>query len=134
MGMSDGSPHESDHCGHYQGEVSGDHFYDTRCGWCHVSTAPEGLICHSDESNRAAGVADLAAFPVLPMARPALVDVPPVAAPPPWTTPRPLMTPVPSGPSLLGDQTSERRRIRRSLIVFGTLGVLAAAALLAILW
>jgi biotin carboxyl carrier protein len=44
------------------------------------------------------------------------------------------MTPAPStlGPSLFVDQTSERRRIRRSFVVFGTLGVLAAAALLAI--
>jgi multidrug efflux pump subunit AcrA (membrane-fusion protein) len=79
----------------------------------------------------ASGSADSAAFPVLPVTRSAPTEVPPVVAPPPWTTPRPLMmTPGPS--SLRGDQTEERRRIRRSFTVFGTLGVLAAAALLAV--
>jgi hypothetical protein len=77
---------------------------------------------------------DSPAFPVLPVARPAPTEGPAPAAPPAWTTPRPVMTPVPTtfGPSLLADQPSARRRIRRSFIVFGTLGVLAAAALLAL--
>jgi multidrug efflux pump subunit AcrA (membrane-fusion protein) len=77
---------------------------------------------------------DSAAFPVLPVTRPAPTSAPSVPAPPTWTTPWPVMTPAPStlGPSLFADRTSERRRIRRSFVVFGTLGVLAAAALLAI--
>jgi hypothetical protein len=70
-------------------------------------------------------------FPVLPLNRPTPDAAP--AAPPPWTTPRPLVTPRPAtlGPTLI-ETASARRRTRRSLVVFGTLGVLAAAAVLAL--
>jgi hypothetical protein len=79
---------------------------------------------------------DSPAFPVLPVHRPAAAEPASPGAPPPWTTPRPLMTPRPVtlGPSLMSDQPAVRRRTRRSLILFGTLGVLAAAGLLAIAW
>ncbi len=86
---------------------------------------PDPGVSHSSDSP---------AFPVLPVSRPATPDAPPVVAPPPWTTPRPVMTPVPVtfGPSMISDQPSARRRIRRSFVVFGTLGVLAAVALLVV--
>jgi hypothetical protein len=44
------------------------------------------------------------------------------------------MTPVPVtfGPSLIAEQPSTRRRLRRSLVLFGSLGVLAAVAVLAV--
>ena len=75
---------------------------------------------------------DSTAFPILPAPRsPAPVTALP-SAPPPWTTPRPLMTPTPVtfGPIL--EQPSSRRGLRRSLVLFGSLGVLAAAAVLAL--
>ena len=78
-----------------------------------------------------ANAADSPSFPVLPIARPVPIATPPLV-PPPWATPRPIMTPAPTSPSLLTDQPAARRRTRRSLMVFGTLGVLAAAALLAV--
>jgi hypothetical protein len=79
---------------------------------------------------------DSPAFPVLPVSstRPAAVESPTPSAPPTWATPRPFMTPAPVtfGPSLLADQPSGRRRAQRSLLIFGSLGVLAAVAVLAI--
>ncbi len=78
--------------------------------------------------------ADSTAFPVLPA--PVLwVPVPeasPPSAPPPWATPRPLMTPVPVTFGPIVERPSTRKRLRRSLILFGSLGVLAAAAILAL--
>jgi multidrug efflux pump subunit AcrA (membrane-fusion protein) len=97
---------------------------------------------------------DSTAFPVLPTPppRPASpppqrsttprVVTPPLRTPPPFhvtppprTTPPPYVTPRPStlGPLLVAHQAALRRRQRRSLLVFGSLGVLAAAAVLAIL-
>jgi hypothetical protein len=84
------------------------------------------------------GGQDSTAFPVLPVSPPraqAGDAAPPNDVPPsPWTTPRPIMTPVPGtfGPSLIADRPSSRRRLRRSTILFGALGVLAAVAVLAI--
>jgi multidrug efflux pump subunit AcrA (membrane-fusion protein) len=84
------------------------------------------------------GGQDSTAFPVLPVSPPRAQagdaapssDVPPS----PWMTPRPIMTPVPGtfGPSLIGDRPSSRPRLRRSTILFGALGVLAAVAVLAL--
>jgi len=78
--------------------------------------------------------ADSTAFPVLPstLNRPAVSEAPLLSAPPPWTTPRPLMTPGPRTLGPLAEQPSARRRLRRSLVLFGSLGVLAAAAVLAL--
>jgi multidrug efflux pump subunit AcrA (membrane-fusion protein) len=75
---------------------------------------------------------DSTAFPVLPAPRSATPEASPASFSPPWTTPRPLMTPTPVtfGPIL--EQPSSRRRLRRSLVLFGSLGVLAAAAVLAL--
>ena len=77
---------------------------------------------------------DSTAFPVLPasVSRPSVPEVAPASAPPPWTTPRPLLTPGPRTLGLLSEQPSARRRLRRSLVLFGSLGVLAAAAVLAL--
>lgn len=74
---------------------------------------------------------DSTAFPVLPVPARAPTPESP-SGPPPWTTPRPLMTPVPVtfGPIL--EHPSARRRLRRSLVLFGSLGILAAAAILAL--
>jgi multidrug efflux pump subunit AcrA (membrane-fusion protein) len=94
---------------------------------------------------------DSTAFPVLPTPPPqpvppppqrSRVATPPVRTPPPFhmtppvrTTPPPYVTPRPStlGPLLVAHQAALRRRQRRSLLVFGSLGVLAAAAVLAIM-
>jgi hypothetical protein len=64
-----------------------------------------------------------------PMPRPHLT--PPPA---PWATPRPILTTPPAtwGPAPL-EQPSARRRLRRSFVLFGSLGVLAAAAVVAML-
>ena len=92
---------------------------------------------------------DSTAFPVLPASvtrSPALEAAPPEAAPPesvppedvpasgppPWTTPRPLMTPVPVTFGPIVERPSSRRRLRRSMVLFGSLGVLAAVAMLAL--
>lgn len=75
---------------------------------------------------------DSTAFPVLPVNRSAPVEAAPPSAPPAWTTPRPLTTPRPVTLGPLVDRPSVRRRTRRSLVLFGTLGILAAAALLAV--
>jgi hypothetical protein len=86
------------------------------------------------EADPPANVAtDSTAFPVL--AAPAVAPagaVAPASISPPWSTPTPLMTPVPVtfGPIL--EQSSSRRRLRRSLVLFGSLGILAAAAVLAL--
>jgi multidrug efflux pump subunit AcrA (membrane-fusion protein) len=75
---------------------------------------------------------DATAFPVMPGS--ASQTPAPETAPAPfqWTTPGPLMTPSPVtfGPIL--EHPSSRRRLRRSLVLFGSLGVLAAAAVLAL--
>lgn len=76
--------------------------------------------------------ADSTAFPVLPVGRSAPGETAAPSAPPAWTTPRPLTTPRPVTLGPLVDRPSVRRRTRRSLALFGTLGVLAAAALLAV--
>lgn len=75
---------------------------------------------------------DSTAFPVLPVNRSAPSEAAPPSAPQAWTTPRPLTTPRPVTLGPLVDRPSVRRRTRRSLALFGTLGVLAAAALLAV--
>jgi len=77
---------------------------------------------------------DSTAFPVLPAPAPrspAPVTVP-ASGPPPWTTPRPLMTPVPVTFGPIIEQPSSRRRLRRRVVLFGSLGVLAAVAVLAL--
>jgi hypothetical protein len=75
---------------------------------------------------------DSTAFPVLPAPRSPTPEALRASIPPPWTTPRPLMTPTPVtfGPML--EQPSSRKRLRRSLVLFGSLGVLAAVAVLAL--
>ena len=75
---------------------------------------------------------DSTAFPVLPALRSPAPEAAPASLPTLWNTPRPLMTPTPVtfGPIL--EQPMSRRRLRRSLILFGSLGVLAAAAVLAL--
>ena len=77
---------------------------------------------------------DSTAFPVLPPpgSRPPAPEAAPPSDPPPWATPRPLMTPVPVTFGPIVEPSSTRRRLRRSLILFGSLGVLAAAAILAL--
>lgn len=75
---------------------------------------------------------DSTVFPVLPVNRPAPAEVVQAAGPPSWTTPRPLTTPRPVTLGPLVDRPSARRRTRRRLVLFGTLGVLAAATLLAV--
>ncbi len=79
-----------------------------------------------------AEAADSTAFPVLPVNRSTPGETAAPSAPPAWTTPRPLTTPRPVTLGPLVDRPSVRRRTRRSLALFGTLGVLAAAALLAV--
>jgi hypothetical protein len=89
------------------------------------------------------GQTDSPAFPVLPISpvKPVEPVPPPTAEPvpsvtqPTWMTPRPHLTPGPGsiGPSLLAEHPSARRRTRRSLMVFGSLGVLAAIGVLAIM-
>lgn len=53
--------------------------------------------------------------------------------PAPWATPRPILSPAPTtlGPSLT-EQSSSRRRPWRPVVLFGSLGVMAAAAVVAI--
>lgn len=75
---------------------------------------------------------DSTAFPVLPVNRSPSVENAAPSAPPAWTTPRPLTTPRPVTLGPIVDGPSVRRRTRRSLVLFGTLGVLAAVALLAV--
>jgi hypothetical protein len=82
---------------------------------------------------------DSTAFPVLPAPAPrspALEAVPPevvpASVPPPWNTPRPLMTPVPVTFGPIVEGPASRRRVRRSMVLFGSLGVLAAVAMLAL--
>ncbi len=79
-------------------------------------------------------VPDSTAFPVLPApaSRVPVTEAAPPRLPPPWATPRPLMTPVPVTFGPIVERPSTRRRLRRSLILFGSLGVLAAAAILAL--
>jgi len=98
-----------------------------------VTAATSGGAEVAPEPDSPANVAtDSTSFPVLPAPRPAAPEAAPPNVPPPWATPRPLMTPVPVtfGPIL--EQPSSRRRLRRSLVLFGSLGVLAAAAVLAL--
>jgi hypothetical protein len=74
-------------------------------------------------------LADPTIFPVLPTPRAMPPEAPAAMAPPPWATPRP----VPTGPrATVVDSPSTRRRIRRSFATYAALGVLAAAALLAV--
>jgi multidrug efflux pump subunit AcrA (membrane-fusion protein) len=74
---------------------------------------------------------DSTAFPVLPprSTTPRVVTPPVRTTPPPYVTPRPATL----GPLLAVHHAALRRRQRRSLLVFGSLGVLAAAAVLAIM-
>jgi hypothetical protein len=89
---------------------------------------PEGDVSHT-------GGTDSTAFPVLPVPAPRVpaLDAMPARVPSPRTSPWPAMTPVPVtfGPSLIAEQPRSRRRLRRSLVLFGSLGVLAAVAILA---
>ena len=82
---------------------------------------------------------DSTAFPVLPVPAtrspaPEAITAEPVPAsgPPPWLSPRPLMTPVPVTFGPIVERPSSRRRLRRSMVLFGSLGVLAAVAMLAL--
>lgn len=76
--------------------------------------------------------ADSTAFPVLPPPGAPAPGAAPPSNRPPLATPRPLMTPVPVTFGPIIEPSSTRRRLRRSLILFGSLGVLAAAAILAL--
>jgi hypothetical protein len=88
----------------------------------------------SEADRLAHGATDSTAFPVLPV--PAIrspePEAVPASGPPPWTTPRPLMTPVPVTFGPIVERPSSRRRLRRSMVLFGSLGVLAAVAILAL--
>ena len=89
---------------------------------------------------------DSTAFPVLPTppprpfeypaapARVASFSPPPPETPPARAVPPSYVTPAPTtlGPLLAAERVALRRRQRRRLLVFGSLGVLAAAAVLAI--
>jgi multidrug efflux pump subunit AcrA (membrane-fusion protein) len=84
---------------------------------------------------------DSTAFPVLPTPPPGSVEPPPprsltprVVTPPARPVPPSYVTPSPStlGPLLVAQQAALRRRQRRSLLLFGSLGVIAAAAVLAL--
>lgn len=84
---------------------------------------------------------DSTAFPVLPTPPPQTGEpapprslTPRVVTPPVRPVPPPYVTPSPStlGPLLVAQQAALRRRQRHSLLLFGSLGVLAAAAVLAI--
>jgi hypothetical protein len=90
------------------------------------------LVEPSPDAPPASTATDSTAFPVLPALRSPAPEAAPASLPPLWNTPRPLMTPTPVtfGPIL--EQPMSRRRLRRSLILFGSLGVLAAAAVLAL--
>jgi hypothetical protein len=97
-----------------------------------TAATPSGAEVAPEPDPPANVATDSTSFPVLPAPRPPAPEAAPPSVPPPWTTPRPLMTPVPVtfGPIL--EQPSSRRRLRRSLVLFGSLGVLAAAAILAL--
>jgi hypothetical protein len=97
-----------------------------------TAATPSGAEVAPEPDPPANVATDSTSFPVLPAPRPPVPEAAPPSVPPPWTTPRPLMTPVPVtfGPIL--EQPSSRRRLRRSLVLFGSLGVLAAAAVLAL--
>ena len=84
---------------------------------------------------------DSTAFPVLLTPPPGSVEPPPprsltprVVTPPARPVPPSYVTPSPStlGPLLVAQQAALRRRQRRSLLLFGSLGVIAAAAVLAL--
>jgi len=96
-----------------------------------AATAPpgeQGLEPEGDVS-RTVGT-DSTAFPVLPAPAPRVpaLDATPMSRPSPRTAPWPAMTPVPVtfGPSLIAEQPLSRGRRRRSLVLFGSLGILAA--------
>jgi hypothetical protein len=80
----------------------------------------------------------LPSFPALPPLGPVASPLMPrshlTPPPAPWATPRPILTPAPTtwGPTPV-EQPSARRRLRRSFVLFGSLGVLAAAAVVAML-
>jgi multidrug efflux pump subunit AcrA (membrane-fusion protein) len=96
-----------------------------------ATTSGDGGV--APEAAPAANVAlDSTAFPVLPAPRAPTHEVASPSGPPPWATPRPLMTPVPVTFGPIVEQPFARRRLRRSLMLFGSLGVLAAAAVLAL--
>ena len=72
--------------------------------------------------------------PLGPVASPLMPRSHLTPPPAPWATPRPILTPAPTtwGPTPV-EQPSARRRLRRSFVLFGSLGVLAAAAVVAML-
>ena len=80
------------------------------------------------------GGTDSTALPVLPTPGPQVpeIDAASLSGPFSRTTPLPAMTPMPVtfGPSLIAEQPLSRTRLRRSLVLFGSLGVLAAMAVL----
>ena len=91
------------------------------------------------ESPRSPAPTEHAAFGVpLPFPGPVVSPLMPrshlTPPPAPWATPRPILTPAPTtwGPAPV-EQPSARRRLRRSFVLFGSLGVLAAAAVVALL-
>jgi multidrug efflux pump subunit AcrA (membrane-fusion protein) len=101
-----------------------------------VATAPpgeQGLEPESDVPRT--GGTDSTAFPVLPAPTPRVpaLDAIPASRPSSRIAPWPAMTPVPVtfGPSLMAEQPLSPDRRRRSLVLFGSLGILAAMAILA---
>jgi multidrug efflux pump subunit AcrA (membrane-fusion protein) len=108
----------------------------------HRDVAKEATTAPPDEQGiepegdmpRAAGT-DSTAFPVLPAPAPRVPTLDAISAsrPSPRAAPWPVMTPVPVtfGPSLIAEQPLSRGRRRRSLVLFGSLGILAAMAILA---
>jgi hypothetical protein len=102
-----------------------------------ASALPEDRGVAAEAAPPAIVAMDSTAFPVLPAPRSPAPEVvspegAPASGPLPWTTPRPLMTPVPVTFGPIVEQPSSRRRLRRSMVLFGSLGVLAAVAMLAL--
>ena len=101
-----------------------------------AATAPPGEQGLEPENDvpRTAGT-DSTAFPVLPAPAPRVpaLDAIPASRPSSRIAPWPTMTPVPVtfGPSLMAEQPLSPGRRRRSLVLFGSLGILAAMAILA---
>jgi hypothetical protein len=97
-----------------------------------VAATPNQTGVEPEADLPAIAATDSTAFPVLPTPRSPAPEVAPPGISPPWSTPTPLMTPVPVTFGPLLEQSSSRRRLRRSLVLFGSLGILAAAAVLAL--
>ena len=91
----------------------------------------------SDAASGMARYLDSSAFPVLPTPPPQTVSPGPAPSkgPPVRANPQAFVTPRPAtlGPLVAVQQAAVRRQQRRSLLLFGSLGVIAAVAVLAVL-